>query len=200
MRVIILSLLILNCIQVQAIKVGKGRISLYDLDSAIISKPRIAQDEFINVYPLSSNIDENKKTVIAIQGLVANGHTNIFVETQKGIQNINVELDQNSSEIFSKTNTIKTIKANIKINLNSSILIKTNYHINEKILASNPDFFKINSLTDYYHPQYMKSIILIAEKQASISDIVIPTSNKIFKFTLSSNNYKGQYNETLNLN
>lgn len=200
MRVIILSLLILNCIQVQAIKVGKGRISLYDLDSAIISKPRIAQDEFINVYPLSSNIDENKKTVIAIQGLEANGHTNIFVETQKGIQNINVELDQNSSEIFSKTNTIKTIKANIKINLNSSILIKTNYHINEKILASNPDFFKINSLTDYYHPQYMKSIILIAEKQASISDIVIPTSNKIFKFTLSSNNYKGQYNETLNLN
>lgn len=204
MKYLILSLICtLLCISpLKAIKVGKGRISLIDLGSQIKSEPAIAQKEFINVYPLSAQIDRNKKTVLAIQGLQEQGETSFFINTEAGVQNIEVELDKDSSEtqifdpIHQKT---RVFKKTYHLNINSSLRVASPYYINDYVLAGDPDLMSLDPFSNYYDENYLKNFIINAKELKAKTDIVVPTTRQIFKFTIQIDNFKGGYDNVINL-
>jgi hypothetical protein len=186
----------------KSIKVGKGRISLIDLGSQIKSNPSIAQTEFINVYPLSAEIDRKKKTVLAIQGLQEQGETSFFINTEAGVQNIEVELDENSSEtqIFD-ANQQKTqvFEKTYHLNINSSLRVASPYYINDYVLAGDPDLMSLDPFSNYYDENYLKNFIINAKELKAKTDIIVPTTRQIFKFTIQIDNFKGGYDSVINL-
>jgi hypothetical protein len=186
----------------QAIKVGKGRISLIDIGSEITSEPVIAQKDFINVYLLSAEIDRNKKTVLAIQGLEDQGETSFFINTQNGARNIEVVLDNDSSELKSidpRYKRTKILERTINLNNNSSLIVTSPYYINDYILASDPNLFSLDPFSKYYDENYLKNFILSSKEHKAKTEIIVPTTKQIFKFTIDINNNKRSYDNEVNL-
>jgi len=196
---LVLYIVIMPC---QAIKVGKGRISLVDLGSEIKSEPTIAQKDFINVYLLSAEIARNKRTVLAIQGLEDQGQTSFFVNTQNGVRNIEVELDDYSSELsfidpqYKKT---KIVERTINLNNNSSLIVTSPYYINDYILAGDPKLLSLDPFSKYYDEHYLKNFILSSKEHKAKTEIIVPTTKQIFKFTIDINNNKRSYDNEVNL-
>lgn len=204
MKYLALSFIISLCFitNAQAIKVGKGRISLIELDSNISSEPTIAQKELINVFSLSADIDREKKTVLAIQGLQDQGETSFFVDTAFGAQNIIVQLDKTSSETESRKpglTKIKSLSQIFNLKINSSLRVTSPYYLNDYVLAGDPELFNLDPFSDYYDENYLKNFILNAKDIRAKTDIVVPTTRKIFKFTIEVDQFKGAYNNVINL-
>lgn len=201
MQFLVLSLLLI-CLPSQAIKVGKGRISLIDLGTQITSDAAVAKTDFINVYSLSADIDKDKKTVLAIQGLKDQGETSFFIDTQTGTQSFQVTLDKDSSEHevlnsgYAKT---QVLKKDFRLNINSSLRVSSPYYINDYVLAGDPSLIQLDPFSNYYDENYLKNFILNAKDQKAKTDIIVPTTNQIFKFTIHIDNFKGGYDNAINL-
>ena len=202
MKYLILSILYMLAYgaQAQALKVGKGRISLINLPGQIISKTSIAQNDFIKVYQISSNEDFKIKNALAVQGLVDQGQTSFFVHTNKGIKSFEVSLDEGSSEILD-LNPQKPI-ANFglrELKTNSSLMVQSPFYINELVLASNPGLLELDPFFDYYDPKYLKAFILKTKDHEAITDLIVPSAQKIFKFSLKLSPNQGGQSDVLNL-
>ena len=202
LNLIILLSSILNIQASQAIKVGKARISLVDLGANIKSEPSIAQKQLINVYSLSANIDRSKKSVLAIQGLQEQGETSFFVDTEFGVKNIKVQLDKNSSEIeYHDMNRSKTTsyKTPYPMHSYSSMRVTSPYYINDYVLAGDPELLTLDPFSDYYDENYLKNFIINAKEIEAKTEIIVPTTNQVFKFTIEIDKEKGRYDNALNL-
>ncbi len=204
MKYLILSIIftLLSISGSEAIRVGKGRISLIDLGSQIKSEPSIAQKTFINVYTLSADIDREKKTVLAIQGLQDQGETSFFIDTEQGVQNIEVQLDKDSSETqynnsaYNKTQVFKKI---YKLNINSAFRVTSPYYINDYVLAGDPELIKLDPFSSYYDENYLKNFIINAQDTKAKTEIIVPTTKQIFKFTIQIDQFQGGYDSVINL-
>jgi hypothetical protein len=201
MQAFLFSLLILAfTLPASAIKVGKGRISLIDLGANIQSEISIAQKNYINVYALSADTNKERKSVLAIQGLVDKGETSFFVNTDRGIQNIQVSLDQSSSELeTNNSNSVKVFAKEIKLKTNTSLIVTSPFYINDVVLASNPELLKIDPFSNYYDEDYLKNFIINAKDEKAKTEIIVPTTKKIFKFTIKIDDYKGGYDSAIHL-
>lgn len=185
-----------------AIKVGKGRISLIDLGAQIKSEPSIAQKEFIHVYSLSADVDRDKKTIVAIQGLQDQGETSFFIDTSLGVRNIKVELDHDSSEteVFNpEHNKIRVFEKVFKIKTNSSLRVASPYYINDYVLAGDPELLSLDPFSNYYDENYLRNFIISARDTKAKTEIIVPTTKQVFKFTIQIDQFKGAYDNAINL-
>ena len=196
----IICMLSLQNVHAQALKVGKGRISLINLAGQITSKTSIAQDKFIKVYQISSHEDFKIKNALAVQGLVNQGETSFFVHTDRGIKSFEVSLDENSSESIDLNPQRPITNLGLKeLKTNSSLMVQSPFYINEFVLASNPELLDLDPFFDYYDPKYLKAFILKTKDHEAITDLVVPSAQKIFKFSLKISPDQGGQSDVLNL-
>jgi hypothetical protein len=184
----ILILLLLSCLQAQAIelKVARGRFSLIDFGSLIISKPVVLNQKLVNIYTLSGLDNEEAQSIIAIQGLEDQGRTDLTVDTQAGIYQFHLVLDEKSNQDLILGQARRSIiqEGAITLNQSRSCIVSSPSHINRYILAADPNLISYQNIKDYYHPDFLKVFSLASNKQEGITDIVLPTKTGVYKFTV----------------
>ncbi len=184
---LIIMLIINSNAEAQSIRIGYGRLSLIDLGSLINAKPLVVNEALIKVYELSGLDAESDKSIIAIQGLQASGETDLTVDTQTGIKSFHLILENTAGEdliLDPRLARNYIIKSPYLLAQGRSSIVKMPAHINEYVLAGNPNLVSLKQVKDYYDDEFLKVFALVTNTNAGLTDIVIPTRRGVYKFTL----------------
>ena len=197
---LLLIIFILSLNQVQAssipLKVGYGRFSLIDFGSLIISEPLLVDKTKARVYTISGLDDDDNKSIIAIQGLSQTGETDLTVDTQAGIYQIHLSLNDNQGEdlMLGEQSRCKIIATQFKLAKSRSTIVKLDSHINQYILAANPKLVTYNNIKDYYEPDFLKVFALVSKDQTGTTDIVVPSRSGVYKFSIEITGENNDHN------
>lgn len=188
-RRIVLLFLFLLTLRVEAIdiKLAYARISLIDLGALINARPIIANENLVRAYELSGLDDENDKTIIALQGLSDTGATDLTVSTVSGIYQFHITIDSNQGEDFiayPQLSRIRVISEPYSLGLSRSTIVVLPNHINEYVLAGNPNLVSVQQVKDYYDKDFLKIFNLATNSNHGFTDLVMATRQGVYKISL----------------
>lgn len=201
MRGLIKSLLIFSFIPVQAydLKLAWARILLVDLGSIIKSQPLATDTGSLRIYALSGLNDEDDRSIIAIQGIAETTNNDISINTEAGIITLHLSGGESPDLILNPERSRSCIiSKNINIAKGRSIIIETDSPFNKYILASRPDLLRLKHLVSENDPAYFRTIVLQANEEG-LSDIVIATKARVYKFTVNIGGQNNEHTERLKL-
>ncbi len=187
--VIILFIMLITTLSVKAqtLRIGYGRLSLIDLGSLINSKPLIVDETLVKLYELSGLDIENDKSIVAIQGLKDSGETDLTIDTQTGIQQFHLILDTGAGEdltLYPNLSRNYIVRKIYSLTPSRSTIVKMPAHINEYVLAGNPNLVSLKQVKDYYDKDFLKMFALVTNSNEGLTDIVIPTRRGVYKFSI----------------
>lgn len=186
-KLLLLSLFLVLPAKAIDIKLGYGRISLIDLGALINSRPVIVNENLVHAYPLSGLDDEKDKTIIALQGLSDNGETDLTLSTSSGVYQFHIVIDDNQGEDFiayPQLSRIKVMPQDYKLSTNRSTIIALPKHINEYVLAGNPNLINVKQIKDYYDKDFLKTFALNTNVNHGLTDLVMATRDGVYKITV----------------
>ncbi len=179
-----------------------GRIILLDLGSLIKSQPLIQNPDLIRVYTLSGLEDETQKSIIAIQGLSDKGATDISLDTEAGLRQIQISLGETSVkdrvlDPHKQKICVKDIPYDVQEQ--RSIIVETDAPVNEFILASRPDLLELKHLVSEKDPRYFRTFVLVPRSKG-LSDLIIATQKQVYKLVLNiGGNNNNEHTEYIKL-
>lgn len=184
------------------IKVAYGKLSLIDLGSVIQNQITVLDESLVRVYPLSGLSDEDKKSIIAIQGLAKSGETDISVRTSSGIYQFHLALNPSICEDFvlePSRARIKILKSKYPLAQERMTISSMPSHINEYVLAGNPNLISLKQIVQDDDPEFLKTFALASNSQEGETNIVVASKSGVFKFDIDikANNY---HTENISLN
>ncbi len=201
----LIKLLVLTSLALPAsahnLNIAWGRIVLVDLGSLIKSEPLIGDDSLVRVYPLSGLNAEDDRSILAIQGIAETGSTDLSVNTEAGIIQLHITLGSTSSpDLILNSQRSRLCVSNQVINMSRerSLILETDSPINEYLLASRPNLFNLKQLVAQNDPKYFSSAVL-QSKASGISDIVVATKSRVYKFTINTGGQNNEHTEHLKL-
>jgi hypothetical protein len=168
-------------------KVGYGRLSVIDLGSLINAKPLVTDEKLVRIYEVSGLDAENDKSIIIVQGLKDSGETDLTVDTQTGIKQFHLILEAGDGEdiILNPRLSRNTISSEaFTLDLGRSTVIQMPAHINEYVLAGNPNLVNLKQIKDYYDQDFLKIFAINTNTNKGLTDLVVPTCNGVYKLTL----------------
>lgn len=169
------------------LKVGYGKLSLIDLGSLIKNDILVLDESLIRVYTLSGLQEEDKKSVIAIQGLKKTGETDLTVRTSSGIYQFHITLDPDISEdLIINPNNARThiISAEFPLDNNRMSLVSSPNYINEYVLGGNPNLISVKQVVTDDDPEFLKTFALVTNDKQGKTDVVVATKAAVYKFKL----------------
>ncbi len=191
-------------VQAQTLSVGYGRLSLIDLGSLITAKPLVVNEQLARVYELSGLDMESDKSILAIQGLKDSGETDLTVDTEAGIKQFHLVL--NAAETDDLLLVPKLARSNIVMQkyylaTERSSVVRMPAHINEYVLAGNPNLLNLKQVKDYYDAEFLKVFAFVTNTKAGETDVVIPTRKGVYKFTIEVGDDENlQHNDFIDIN
>ncbi len=171
----------------ESLNVAYGRISLIDLGSLIQGDVLILDDSLVRIYKLSGLNDENKKSVLAIQGLKESGETDLSVRTASGIFQFHIALNPEESEdIIMQPNNSRTriLRAKFPLMTKRMSLITSPFHINEYVLGGDPDLVSVKQVVKDNDNEFLKTFALVTGEETGKTDIVVASKGSVYKFTV----------------
>lgn len=201
-RIIIITFLTLFIASVRAetLRVGYGRLNVIDLGSLINAKPLVTDEKSVRIYEVSGLDAENDKSIIIVQGLKDSGETDLTVDTQTGMKQFHLILEAGDGEdiVLNPRLSRNTISSEVfTLDLGRSTVIQMPAHINEYVLAGNPSLVNLKQVKNYYDQDFLKTFAINTNINKGLTDLVIPTRNGVYKFTLDIgriNNENSQHN------
>lgn len=187
--------------QARELKLAWGRIALVDLGSLVKSEPLVGDKNLVRVYSLSGMEDEESKSVIALQGLSDSGATDINIDSHSGLVQVHINLNGTKTEDLildpshSRTCIVSTPYS---LQLERSIIVETDAPFNELVLASQPTLVELRHLHKDNDPKYFRTLVLHA-KAAGLTDIVIATKSRVYKFSIKIGGTQNEHTEHLKL-
>ncbi len=188
-------------VQAQELRVAWGRIALIDLGSLLKSEPLIGDINLLRVYSLSAMEDEESKSIIALQGLSDSGATDLSIDSHSGLIQTHVALsDIKTEDLVLDPSHSRTciITTPYSVQLERSIVVETDAPFNELVLASQPTLIELRHLHKDNDVKYFKTLVLHA-KAAGLTDIVIATKSRVYKFTLKIGGTQNEHTERIKL-
>ncbi len=185
--IILLAMFISLKAEANTLRVGYGRLSLIDLGSLINAKPLIVDETLVRAYELSGLDTENDKSIIVLQGLKDSGETDLTVDTQTGIKQFHLILNANNGDdlvMDPKLSRSYIVREPYLLAKSRSSIIKMPTHINEYVLAGNPNLVSLKQVKDYYDQDFLKIFALVTNINEGLTDIVIPTRRGVYKFVV----------------
>lgn len=192
-KILILLLMLFTKTEARPIhlRVAKARLSLIDLGVLVKNQPVLVDRSKANVYLLSGLSDENDKSIIAVQGLSDSGSTDLNIKAGSALFQFRLNFTDTSSDDFildtSRSRSI-IYKEPIQLSKQRSTVVNLPSYINEYILAGDPSLLRLEQISSFYDPSFMKDFTLIASDQEAITDLVIATQNSVYKMPLEVNN------------
>lgn len=169
------------------LEVAYGKLSLIDLGVFIKNEVLVFDESLIRVYALSGFNNENNKTVIAVQGLKPYGDTDLIVNTESGIYQFHVTLDpeQRNDIIMNPYHSSVVIFDKVfQTRTGRLTLVSLGSHINEYVLAGNPNLVSLRQIVADNDNQFLKTFALIMNGYADSTDIVVAAKSGVYKFTV----------------
>ncbi|MBT6842885.1 MAG: hypothetical protein HOA17_03685 [Candidatus Melainabacteria bacterium] len=178
------------------LELGYGRFSLIDFGSLINSEPLVVDKSKARVYSISGLDDDEAKSIIAIQGLSKTGETDLTVDTQAGIYQIHLKLNpgQGKDLMLGQRSRSRIITKKFTLSKSRSTIVKLDSHINQYILAANPELVSYNNIKDYYETDFLKVFALVSKDQTGTTDIVVPTRTGVYKFSIEITGENNDHN------
>ncbi len=168
-----------------SISLGSQRLSVIAFDSPLKSTPIISHNNLIRVYPISSRENEDECDALLIQGLSDSGSTEIIANTFKQIFRIQINMSPSKNDDLNLGNKQIWIKnENIKLGKNQNLILQLQKPINRYLFAGNTALLEYHPLSPIGSLEFWKNFVLSSRSQSGISDVVIPSSNGIYKFTV----------------
>jgi len=180
-----------NAQAAETLKVAYGKLSLIDLGSLIQNEPIVLNDSLIRVHTLSGLKEEEKKSILILQGLKEKGSTDLTVRTASGIYQFHIILDPEKREdlIINPLNAkSKILKSKFPLNKNRMTLVSLPKHINEYVLAGNPNIISLRQVVTDEDPEFLKTFALTSGNNYGRTDIVVASKSGVYKFEIEIGN------------
>lgn len=168
------------------LKVAYGKLSLIDLGSLLMNDVTVLDDSLVRVYTLSGLKEEEKKSVIAIQGLKSKGETDLTARTAAGIFQFHLILGNSREDLIMDPDNSRTkiLDNKFPISLGRLSLVSCPSHINEYVLAGNPNLIELRQVVTDNDPEFLKTFALASKNVRGRTDIVIASKSGVYKFEL----------------
>ena len=198
--VLITSCSLNNANAAETLNVAYGKLSLIDLGSLIQNDPIILDDSLLRIQTLSGLNEEDKKSIIAIQGLKEEGSTDLTVRTASGIYQFHIILnpDKRGDLIMNPLNAkTKILKSKFPLSKNRMTLVSLPKHINEYVLAGNTNLISLKQVVTDEDPEFLKTFALSTANSYGSTDVVVASKSGVYKFELEIGD--GDHTENISL-
>jgi hypothetical protein len=198
--ILITSFSLNNAYAAETLKVAYGKLSLIDLGSLIQNEPIILDDSLVRVQTLSGLNEEDKKSILILQGLKEDGSTDLTVRTASGIYQFHIVLDPDKRDdlIMNPLNAkSKILKSKFPLSKNRMTLVSLPKHINEYVLAGNTNLISLKQVVTDEDPEFLKTFALTTANSYGSTDIVVASKSGVYKFEVEIGN--GDHTENISL-
>jgi len=186
---------------VQAQQLGWARLAIMDIGSLVKSAPLVGDTSLVRAYLVSGMPDEDARSIVVLQGLSDSGSTDINIDSHAGLIQKQIALGMQSEDLI--LNPVKSrsciITQPYTLALERTTVIETDAPFNEYILASQPTLIELRHLHSENDAEYFKTIAIKA-RATGLSDIVIATKSRVYKFTIKIGGTPNEHTERIRLN